>query len=119
MLKLEEACRSLAGEGWQIKLDYLLKMDICVSPRGVELETVVVETLKKHLSSDGAYKFSDIIRAQAKEACNWIDDSNIMLMFVKSALICGYGVPTLEDYVWKGNSMIDKKKRLGENMVSI
>lgn len=54
--------------------------------------------------------FDDVIRAQTKETCVWIENGDIMLRFVKSAGICGYGVPTLQDYNRNKNKVTLRNK---------
>lgn len=50
-------------------------------------ETAVVGTFRKHLSMDVVFKLVDAIRALAKKTCDWIQDVNILLKFVKRAWI--------------------------------
>lgn len=54
MQKLEEAGCLLRRDGLQISLDKLLQMNISGSSMDVEHETSIVETLRKHLSREGA-----------------------------------------------------------------
>lgn len=91
---LEEAGCLLPRNGWQINLAKLLRMIISRSYRDVVRETAVGQTLTKHLSTDRAYNFADIIGVQAKETSNWIEDRYIVLTFVESFWICLYGVLT-------------------------
>lgn len=60
LLTLEEAACFLPRDGFQIILDKLFRMNICYSSRDVVSETSVVETSRKHLSTDGAYTSADI-----------------------------------------------------------
>lgn len=46
-------------------------------------ESPVLETLRKHISRDGAQKHADIIREQSREVVKPIGDAEIMLGFVK------------------------------------
>lgn len=77
-------------------------------------ETAVMETLTKNLSRDVVYKFADVIRVQAEESIDPIENGNIGLMFPKSAWIGRYDVPILEQYDWKDITVIVKKERFGE-----
>lgn len=81
--------------------------------RYVQHETVVAERLRSHFSRDRDYRFADPLRAQAKEICDWIEDSRIMLMFKKSVCTCAYSVPTLKYYDCKENKGIFRGERLG------
>lgn len=57
-------------------------------------ETAAVRTMKKHLSTTGVYKVAHVMRAQAKETQNWIEESDVVMTFVKSEWECGYSVAT-------------------------
>lgn len=114
MQTLQKAGCFLPNYLMPISLDEWLRMKINSPPSDVEHETAVVETLRKYFSKVVNYKFSDLIRAQANKKWDWVEDSDIMLTFVRSAWICGYGAPTLEDYDWKGNKVIVREERLGE-----
>lgn len=71
-------------------------------------------TLRKYLSRDGAYKFSDFIKSQAKEACAGIEDEEIILTFVRRVCIFERSFPPLEDYDCKGKNVMVRYEKLDE-----
>lgn len=82
-------------------MDKPLRMNIGGSSSDFVSETTVMETLRKHLLTDGVFKFSAAIMMQAKEKCDLIENSDKILRFVKSTCIFVYGVRTLQHYDWK------------------
>lgn len=83
-------------------------------PKEVEHKSSVGETLRKHLSKDGVYKFSGIRRPQEKEGGHCNEEDHILLMFAQSSCICGYGAATLEDYDWKWKKRFLNKEASGK-----
>lgn len=81
MQTLEEASCLLSTDVVHIGLHKLLRMKISGSSGHDEAETAVVESLRKHLSRDGVYKWVDVLAALAKEICYWIEYCDIMLTF--------------------------------------
>lgn len=81
-------------------------------------KSVAPESRRKHLWTDGVYLLGDTVRARAKETYDWIEDGDIVLIFVKSAWLCGYDVPTLQHYGSIENKVI-LKKRWEKDMVSV
>lgn len=79
-----------------------------------EPETTIKDTLRKHLSGDGVQMFSILMRVQAKQTCDRIEEGNIVLTFVRSAWLNGYSVPTLESYDWRQKKLIVKEGSLGK-----
>lgn len=59
-------------------------MDIGVSSTPIVCRAAVVETFRKHLLTDGAYKFSDMLKQQANEICGLIEDGDMMLTLRKA-----------------------------------
>lgn len=73
-------------------------MIISASSEDVVPETAIEQTLRKDLSTDGLHKFASVIKPPASETFDWTEGGNIRLTFVKNPRICGYCVPTVEDY---------------------
>lgn len=78
-------------------------------------KTAASETWRNHLSTDIVYKFAYFMKMQPKGTSDWIENGYILLMFVKSTLICGYCVPTLQYNGWKVNNVVPKEEPLGES----
>lgn len=66
------------------------------------------------MSTDGAQTFVDVKRCQANAICHWTEAEDAMLMFVRSAQICGYGVSTQTPYDWKMKKVKIEEPRLAE-----
>lgn len=49
---------------------------------------------------------------QENEACDWIEDGDVVLTFGKRAWRCAHGVLSPQDYDWKENKVIIKEKAL-------
>lgn len=91
-------------------------MDIRGSSKAVVSETPVVKTMRKLLLTDEVYKFTGAIGAQTKETCDSIEDGDIMLTFLTSVRIYGYGFPTFQEYDGKENKIILEKRKVGRKM---
>lgn len=65
--RMEEACCFLPRDGLQVNLENLLSMKISYSSKDFLSETMVVETIRKHLSTNAMYTFADVVEAQAKK----------------------------------------------------
>lgn len=112
--KLQKAGMLLPRDILQLNLDRMLRMNISGCCRDVVTGRAVLETLRKHLSTDRAYKFADAKWQRQVRRVTSFEDGAIGMTFEKSGWIRGYVAFTLQAYCSKEKKEILKEETLGE-----
>lgn len=99
---IEESDCFFSRDGQQIHLYKLLRTNICGSSRDVVSATAAVRMLRKQFSTERVDKLAYVLWAQVRETCDWIEDCNTNLMFVKSSCTYGHWFSGFNIMIWKG-----------------